>query len=127
MDSFMVSTLSGDWAALFLRIACGLALLPYAVHKIQNFHTEKDFPAVKPFSSRQSFLLACVIESAASFCMIFGFFTRLMCLPAIGNMTAAYYVNHQPGFRAPSLSYLLMFIAILIVGPGKYSLDYLFF
>lgn len=126
-DSFMYSTLSNNWAALLLRLACGLALATYAYNKIKNFHTEKNFPTVKPFTSRQSFLLALVIETAASFCMVFGFFTRLVCIPAICNMAVAYKVNHGPGLSAPSLSYLLMFIAILFTGPGKFSLDYLFF
>lgn len=126
MESFFVSTLSNDWSALLLRLACGLALLPYAVEKIKSIHTEKNFPAVKPFTSRQAFLLAMSIESCASFCLIFGFFTRLICIPGICNMAVAYKVNHQSGFRAPSLSYLLMFIAILFVGPGAFSLDYLF-
>lgn len=127
MDSFLVSTLSDNWSALLLRLACGLALLPYAINKIKSFHTETEFPTVKPFTSRQSFVLAMCIESCASFCMILGFLTRLICIPAICNMAVAYKVNHQSGFRAPSLSYLLMFIAILLVGPGAFSLDYLFF
>lgn len=127
MDGFMAGTLSASWVALLLRFACGLSLATYAVHKIKSFHTEKDFPAVKPFTSRQSFLLAMTIETCASFCMIFGLFTRLMCIPAICNMAVAYKVNHGPGLTAPSLSYLLMFIAIFIAGPGVYSLDYLFF
>ena len=127
MDSFMASTLSVNWAALFLRLACGLALAPYAYNKIKNFHTEKNFPTVRPFSSRQSFLLALTIESCASVCMVFGLFTRLVCIPAICNMAVAYKVNHGPGLAAPSLSFLLMFIAILLVGPGMFSLDYIFF
>lgn len=127
MDSFMVSTLTENWAALFLRLACALALAPYAYNKIKNFHTEKNFPTVKPFSSRQSFLLALTIESCTSICLFFGLFTRLICFPAICNMAVAYKVNHGPGIAAPSLSYLLMLIAILFVGPGMFSLDYLFF
>lgn len=127
LESFFASTLSANWSALLLRLACGLALLPYAINKIKSFHTEKNFPTVKPFTSRQAFLLAMCIETCASFCMIFGLFTRLACIPGICNMAVAYHINHQSGFRAPSLSYLLMFIAILFVGPGAFSLDYLFF
>lgn len=126
-DEFMTFEVGYGWATLLLRLACGLSLMTYAIVKIQSFHTEKGFPTVKPFTSRQSFLLAMTIESVASFCMIFGLFTRLACIPGFCNMAVAYKVNHGPGLSAPSLSYVLMFIAIFIAGPGPYSLDHLIY
>lgn len=127
LESFMVSTVSSDWAALLLRLACGLALMPFAIYKITHYHDKDIIPSVKPFTYRQTVTLALIIENTACWCMILGLCTRLVCIPAICNMIAAYSVDHMSHLRAPADPFLCMFISILICGPGAYSLDYLLF
>lgn len=127
-DSFMLATLNADWAAFALRLTCGLALLPFAIYKVLHFkEMEAKFPEVKPFSKSQALTLALIIENAACVSMIFGLFTRLMCVPAICNMVAAYSADNMGKLRAPADPFITMFAAILIAGPGAFSLDHLIF
>lgn len=128
MDGFMIDASSYDLAALLLRLTVGLALLPFGIKKILVRKTEADkFPKVLFFSPEAGFYSALIIEFGASICMIFGFFTRLVAIPAICNMAVATNVSRGNYFTSPAQSFLLGFISILIVGPGKYSLDWLMF
>ena len=61
-----------------------------------------------------------------------GLFTRLACVPLIFTMLVAALVVHgkdpffmgSPGpAKEPALIYLMMFMCILLAGPGKWSLD----
>lgn len=127
LEWFFNGTISYDWAALLIRLVIGLALLPYGLIKISERHKPPQFPAVLGFSSKQSFYLAMVVETAASLCMLGGFFTRFMACAGIVNMSMAYKVAHGRFGSANALPFLLGFIAILFIGPGKISLDWLFF
>lgn len=127
INSFFLGQLNYDWAALLLRLAIGIALLPYGIKKFRERHEMKSFPAVLGMSSRVSFCLAMTVETLASVCMILGLWTRLAAIPAIVNMGIATNVSRGQYFTSPAQAYLLGFIAILLVGPGKYSLDYLIF
>lgn len=128
IQQFFTAPVSYDQAALALRLVVGLSLLPYGIKKLSQIsQPPKQFPTALGFSPTQAFYMAMTIESLCSLCLIFGLFTRLAAIPGICNMAVAYKVNHQPHFIAPSTPYLLGFAAILIVGPGAYSLDYLLF
>jgi putative oxidoreductase len=60
--------------------------------------------------------------------VILGFFTRLASLPVLAVTMTGYFVLH---WNDPLLEkdmpfmYSLSFLLILVLGPGKYSLDYL--
>lgn len=127
-DSFMTAALSDDWVTLLLRLACGIALMPFAIYKIMHFHEmETKFPDVKPFNRKQSLTLAAIMENTAWICMILGFCTRLVCAPALATMLVAAQVNYWGQLRAPAGAFVLLFLAIFITGPGGYSLDALIF
>lgn len=124
----MVDQTSYDLAALCLRLTVGLGLLPFAIKKILTRETAAEkFPQVLFFTPEMGFYCALVIELCASVCMIFGFLTRLVAIPAICNMAIATNVSRGQYWTSPAQAYLLGFISVLIVGPGKYSLDWLFF
>lgn len=128
LDQFMLFTVPYDWAALLVRLACGIALLPYALKKIHERHeAPAHFPAVLGLSSRTAFWLALIVELGASICMIFGFLTRIAAIAGACNMAVATNVSRGKYFTSPAQSYLLMFIAIFIIGPGHFSLDTLIF
>ncbi|MDE5832538.1 MAG: DoxX family protein [Desulfovibrio sp.] len=126
--NLIIEPVSYDTAALLLRLTVGLALLPFPIKKILTRETEAEkFPKVPFFTPEAAFYCALVIELTASVSMIFGFLTRLIAIPAICNMAVATNVTRGKYFTSPAQAYLLGFISILIVGPGKYSLDWLFF
>lgn len=127
-SEFMVGQFSYDCAALLMRLAVGVALLPFAIKKCLSFDDPpKTFPQVLWFTPEAGFYVAMIIETGASVCVILGLFTRLIAFPAIVNMAFATRVTKGKYFTSPAQAYLLGFIAILIIGPGKYSLDWLFF
>lgn len=124
LDQFMLFTVPYDWAALLIRLACGIALLPYPLKKIRERHVASEkFPAVLGLSSKTAFYMALIVELGASICMIFGLFTRIAAVAGTCNMAVATNVSRGPYFTSPAQSYLLMFIAIFIIGPGTFSLD----
>lgn len=128
LDQIMLFTVPYDWAALLVRLACGLALLPYPLKKIRERHeAAAHFPAVLGLSSRTAFWCALIVELGASICMIFGLFTRIAAVAGTCNMAVATNVSRGKYLTSPAQSYLLMFIAIFIIGPGYFSFDTLIF
>lgn len=125
--NYMTTTLSGDWGALLLRLVIGFGLLPWGIKKICERSDADKFPKVLFFSPSFGFYTAMCIETLAAVCMISGFCVRLIAIPAICNMAIATNVSKGKFFATPALTFLLGFIAILILGPGKFSLDYLLF
>ena len=128
LDQIMLFTIPYDWAALLVRLACGLALLPYGLKKIRERNeAAAKFPAVLGLSSRTAFWLALMVETCSSICMILGLFTRVAAVAGTCNMAVATNVSRGKYFTSPAQSYLLMFIAIFFIGPGTFSLDNLIF
>ncbi len=127
MAQFFTDGISYDWTALLLRWTVGFALLPFGIRKVRDTSGADKFHAVLVFSPKISFYLAMTIETLASICMILGFCTRFAAIPGICNMAIATKVSLGPSFTSPALPFLLGFISILISGPGKFSLDWLFF
>ena len=78
--------------------------------------------------------LAAITEMLGVILLALGLFTRLISILLIFIMFVAIFTVHfsngfeagNNGFEIP-LYYALMLFAIFVVGPGKYSLDYLFF
>lgn len=124
---FLNFELSYELATLLLRLACGCALLPYGIKKFCERHEPNHFPAVLFLSSRASYFTAMCIETFASCFVILGLFTRFAAIAGICNMAIAAKVSKGPYFTTPALSFLLMFIAIFILGPGSWSLDRLLY
>lgn len=124
---FLNFELSYDWATLLLRLSCGCALLPYGIKKFCERHGTNHFPAVLFLSSRASYYTAMCIETFASCFVILGFLTRLAAIAGICNMAIAAKVSKGPYFTTPASSFLLMFAAIFMLGPGGFSLDYILF
>ena len=75
-----------------------------------------------------SLILAAFAEGICSLLIIAGFWTRLASLFLIINMSVAVFFVHLPGgdwfgdMELPLL-YLVSFIVIFLLGPGKFSVD----
>lgn len=125
--TWMFCPLSSDWAALLIRLAIGLALLPYAISKLSEARTPpKEFPKVPGLSPKTAFYIAMVAETVASLGVILGFCTRLAAFIGACNMGVATWKVHGKNWTATAMPYLFGFIAILLIGAGTFSLDYLF-
>ncbi len=116
-----------SFAALLLRVALGVMMLPYGFSKLVNFASKSNTFA-DPFhiGSTPSLLLVIFAEVFCSVFIILGLFTRFACIPLIIVATVALgYANHWQLFdngQKPAL-FLTGFLALLFIGPGKVSLD----
>lgn len=125
----MTDPVSYSWAALLVRLAAGLALLPYGLKKFSRF---KDFSPEKeeifrlgPLSAKAGFISVMLIETFVPICLILGFCTRLAVLPCIFSMAVAFKATKGEFCTSPASIYLLILIAIFFIGSGQYSCDYL--
>ncbi|MDN3687139.1 DoxX family protein [Cyclobacterium jeungdonense] len=119
--------IAADLALLFLRVGTSLMLLTHGWSKITNF-SERLTNFADPIGLGPAVSLQLVIF-AEFFCTIFlmlGFMSRVFLIPLIINMAVIAFIVHgdDPFNRQElSLMYLLVFVVLLLTGPGKLSLD----
>lgn len=122
---------------LFLRLFVGIMLIQFAVRQIATYDSiSSTFPSILGMGSEVSLIVMISIETVCSIFIMFGFLTRLMTLPPfVAMVIAEYHLLHDTLRDAPymlswqSQGYLpIMFLGIyffiLLVGPGKISVDY---
>lgn len=123
---------------LFIRLFVGVMMMQFGIRHLVNFNTLCDtFPTVLNLTPCASLIIMIAIELICSLFTMVGFLTRMSVIPPIAAMIAAeYYILHDMvpnlpvyGLDSTDPGYLpIMFIGIylfiLIVGPGKISLDY---
>lgn len=113
---------------LLLRIFFGVMLMIHGIDKMSNFsYLSQTFPDVLGFGSYMSLMLAIFAEFCCSMFLITGLLVRVMILPMIVTMAVAFFDVHDAMLPEGELAlvYLVVFIILYIVGPGRYSLDYL--
>ena len=116
-----------SFAALMLRLALGGLMIPHGYSKLINFASMSS-KFSDPFHIGSSLTLGLAIF-AEFFCAVFivlGLFTRLACIPLIVAMSFAVFYAHKGDFfntGEKATLYLLGFVALLFIGPGKISLD----
>ncbi len=124
-----------DLASLILRLGMGLLMaLGHGLGKLQVLLSGEEirFPELFGLPSTVGLSLAIFAEFFAAIMIIIGFKTRLFCIPVIITMAvAAFYIHSGDAWfmksggasKEPALLFLAGFIAIYLLGPGKYSLD----
>ncbi len=127
----LLSTNYTDWtfnAALFvLRISAALMILPHGYDKLIHFADKKH--SFMNFMGLGSTLSLSLITFAEFFCAIFviiGLFTRFTVLPLVIAMGVALFKAHEGaifGGGEKAALYFGIFFCILLVGPGKASVD----
>ncbi len=116
---------------LILRITVALLL---AVRQgwptlIQFLEGATEFPDPLHLGARTTMGLMAFTEFFCAVAVCIGLMTRLFCIPVIIGFTVAVFVHHlyDPlSYKELPLLYWGGFLTILFLGPGKYSLDYLF-
>jgi putative oxidoreductase len=112
---------------LLLRIAIACFMLTHGWPKVEKVMAG-NFQFGDPFGigSKPSLILSVFAEAGCSVLILIGLFTRLATIPLIINMAvAAFIALGQAPFAKKELAllYLLIYITIAVLGPGKYSAD----
>lgn len=117
-----------DAGLLFLRLSAGLLMLfAHGLPKLMTFSEKSSsFPDPLHISSVASLSLALFAEVGCALAVAAGFYTRLATLPLLFTMAIAFFVIHaDDAFKVQekALLFAILYAAILLMGPGKYSLD----
>ena len=125
-----VLTVSPDFALLALRVWFGgLLFLLHGWMKIQMWSVlSQRFADPFGIGSAASLALSIFAEAVCSAALVLGLFTRFAALVCIINMTTAFLVGHGArltGEHNGELAFLYLgaFVALLLAGPGSYSMD----
>jgi len=113
---------------LILRIVGGILLMSHGYHKLVEF--EKTTQYIPSFLGMGSVTTTVLVIFAEFFCALFvvlGLFTRIACVPIIINMGYIVFITKggnvfEKSGDLPAL-YLALFFAILLLGPGRISVD----
>ncbi len=115
-------------ASLLLRLGLGAMMLTHGYGKfIRLISGETGFADPLGFGQLPSLILTVFAEFLCPILLIFGFKTRLASIPpAIVMLVAVFLIHWNDAWRDKEfpLLYLVGFIAIYLLGPGNYSLDW---
>ncbi|WP_299799357.1 DoxX family protein [uncultured Maribacter sp.] len=123
----MKNTLLKDIGLAFFRIAISAMMLTHGLPKFQKL-IAGDFQFADPFGigAAPSLFLAVIGEFICPILIIIGFKSRLAAIPAAITMAVAAFVAHGAddfNTKEKALFYLVAFITISLVGPGKFGID----
>ena len=129
-----VQPLLTDLGILILRVgAGGMLALGHGWGKLQMYgQMSEKFPDPLGIGPTMSLMGAIAGELAAGLLVALGLCTRLSALLAAFTMGVAAFVIHtndpifmtgQGGAKEPALLYLVPFVALVLLGGGRFSLD----
>lgn len=117
-------------SSLILRLGFGLMMMPHGFSKLERY--EKIAPNFLDFFGLGGPLSLGLAIFAEFFCAMFvalWLMTRLTIVPLNITMLVAAFIAHAGdpfGEKEHSLLFLTGYLVILILGPGKFSIDALF-
>ena len=113
---------------LCLRIFFGLIFLLHGFEKLMNFNElSTTFPSVFGFGSYMTLMVAIFTEFCCSLFLMTGLLLRIMVIPMIISMGVAFFDVHDAILPEGELAliYMITFFILFLIGPGRFSLDYL--
>jgi len=124
----MKNTLLKDIGLALLRIGASAMLLTHGIPKFQKLigGGEIEFGDPIGIGPVPSLFLAVVGEFICPLLIIIGYKTRWASIPSAITMAVAVFIVHDSdpfGKKEKALLFLLIFIVIMFLGPGRYSLD----
>ena len=118
---------SVDLALLILRVGVSVLMLVHGWAKLQRA-LSGDLGFADPIGMGETTSLFATIfaEFFCSILLILGFLTRPALLFLIFTMCVIVFVVHAGEYdkQEHALLYLIPYVAIFILGPGRYSMDY---
>ena len=115
------------WGLLFLRLSAAAMLASHGWDKIVHLSEYvRHFPDPLGVGSTASTLLVIFAEVFCTLLVMFGFLTRLAAVPVIATLVgAALWVHADDPWSKKefALLYAIPFLTILMIGPGRFSLD----
>lgn len=126
---FSVSFSQGAFnaAMLLLRLVFGALMMNHGYKKLVAFSRKKEtFMDFLGTGSTVSLSLTIFAEFFCALFIIIGLFTRLSAIPLIVVMAVALFVSHNGDFFGEgemAALYLCAFLCILLLGPGRISVD----
>ena len=114
-------------AILLLRIVSGGLMVQHGLGKLKNF--EGTAAKMMNFMGIGQTASAALVVFAEFFCailIIVGLLTRLASIPLIVTMAVALFVAHKGDFFGDGQTaalFLVSYIVLLLVGPGRISAD----
>jgi len=132
LNSIFYKPVLKDLAFLVLRVFTGSLLIHHGFEKLNDINNFADAfvrPLHLPFPVTLSYLAA-ASEIVGSWSLIIGLGTRLGAFAILGTMSVAiYHALVTSGFNIYLLELLALYfssaISIILLGPGKFSADYL--
>jgi putative oxidoreductase len=115
-------------ATLLLRVGFGLLIcIDHGLAKLMHFSNQEAI-FFDPFhiGHRWSLVLTLFAEVFCSILLVLGLFTRVAALVLVIEMAVAAVLFHKGqslSLHEPALLYLAAFFSILLVGPGRISVD----
>ncbi len=121
------STQSVTISLLLLRLALGALMIPHGYQKLVNFASRSSgFSDPFHIGGPASMSLAIFAEFFCAVLLVLGLMTRFACIPLIVAMSVALFHAHNGeifGNGEKAALYLAGFIVLLLMGPGKISVD----
>lgn len=116
-----------DFGLLLLRVGFAVLMLTHGIPKFLNLIQGKlEFGDPLGIGSTPSLILAVIGEFLFPILVIIGIKTRLATVPTIITMLVALFVVHANdpfGVKEKAILFLVGFTSILLLGPGKFSVD----
>lgn len=127
LTSTKYSAASFSVAMLLLRIFSGGLMLSHGFDKLINFASKKEtFMSFLGLGSTISLSLTIFAEFFCALFLIIGLFSRMVVIPLIIVMCVALFVSHGGDFFGKgekAALFLGAYLTILLVGPGRFSVD----
>ena len=113
---------------LILRLFFGVLFFIHGLGKMMNFsELSVTYPSVLGLGSYMTLMITIFCEFCCSLFMMAGLLFRIMVLPMIVAMAVAFFDVHDALLPEGELAliYLVVFVILYFIGPGKFSVDYL--
>ncbi|SHI76507.1 putative oxidoreductase [Arenibacter nanhaiticus] len=123
----MKNSILKDIGLAFLRMGAAAMMITHGLPKFQKLVSGNlQFADPIGIGSTPSLILTVLAEFVCPILIFVGFKTRLASVPVVITMLVAGLIVHASDpfkTKEMALLYALIFITILVLGPGKYSLD----
>lgn len=116
-----------DVGLFVMRITLGFGMLTHGIPKLLNFSERAEtFSDPLGIGSAPSLVAVVFAEVFCSILLTIGLYTRIALIPLIVTFIIVVFIVHGDdpfGQKEKALLYLLPYLALMFMGPGRYSVD----